>query len=112
MNGVRGLALAGLLATGAEADTRSYTGEEASALRCANMIAFTAMALGGAELISRAERRVMIGITSSILDRHVSGTWAEKKNALRIMRDRRGPEETIEDFKANAGLCLLRFPIN
>jgi hypothetical protein len=63
-------------------------------------------------MIDETEKEVMLGITILILERHVSGTWAQKKAALAIMRDRRSVEETIEDYQRNAARCLQQFPIN
>lgn len=91
---------------------RTYAGEEAAALRCANTLALTAVALSRAGMIDETEKEVMLGITILILERHVSGTWAQKKAALAIMRDRRSVEDTIEDYQRNAARCLQQFPIN
>lgn len=89
-----------------------YEGDEAAALRCANMIALTGIALGGAELISPQDREVMVGLAGLILDRHVGGTRAQKLRALEIMQSRRGPEATLLDYQDNVRHCLARFPIN
>lgn len=91
---------------------RVYEGREASALRCANTVALTAVALSRADMIGQAEKDVMLGITTLILERHVSGTWREKKAALSVMRDRRSVDDTIEDYRRNATWCLREFPIN
>ncbi len=91
---------------------RTYAGEEAAALRCANTLALTAVALNGEALISQAEKEVMLGITFLILERHVSGTWNQKKAALEVMRDRRNLEDTLQDYRNNAAKCLRQFPIN
>ena len=91
---------------------RIYSGDEAAALRCSNTLAYTAVALGGAGLIGEAEKEVMLGVTIRILDRHVSGTWRQKKAAMEIMRDRRDLGATLEDYQRNAAQCLQRFPIN
>lgn len=89
-----------------------YEGEEASALRCANTLALTAVALSSSGLIEDAEKDVMLGITIRILDRHVSGTWRQKKAAMEVMRDRRSVPDTLTDYRKNAVGCLARFPIN
>lgn len=94
------------------AANRVYSGEEASAIRCSNTVAFTAVALANAELIGQEQKEVMLGITVLILERHVSGTWREKKAAMQIMRDRRNLDDTLEDYQRNAARCLQRFPIN
>lgn len=91
---------------------RTYAGEEAAALRCANTLALTAVALSGAELIDEAEKDVMLGISMLILERHVSGTWNQKKAALEVMRDRRSVPDTLDDYQRNAAQCLKQFPIN
>ena len=91
---------------------RIYEGREAAALRCANTVALTAMALSRADMIDEVEKDVMLGISISMLERHVSGTWNEKKAALAIMRDRRSVEETLADYRRNAARCLRDFPIN
>ena len=90
---------------------RIYKGQEAAALRCANTLALTAVALSRAELMDRAEKEVMLSISVLILERHVQGTWA-KKAALAVMRDRRSVTETLEDYQQNAARCLAQFPIN
>ena len=41
---------------------RIYKGQEAAALRCANTLALTAVALSRAELMDRAEKEVMLSI--------------------------------------------------
>lgn len=96
----------------AVAAQRTYEGQEAAALRCANTLALTAMALSRAELIDPSEKEVMLGISVIILDRHVGGTWAQKKAALEQVRDRRSVEETLEDYQRTAAQCLRQFPIN
>ena len=91
---------------------RVYAGQEAVALRCANALALTAMALAGAGRISEQEKDVMLWITVSILKRHVSGTWWQKKSALRVMQTRRTAIQTLDDYRVNAQKCLEQFPIN
>jgi hypothetical protein len=106
-------ALVALLAAGsASAAQRVYEGDEASAIRCANMMALTGVTLNRAGLMSDPEKEVLIGISVLILERHVSGTWAQKKRAMEAMRDRRDIEATLEDYQRNAPRCLARFPIN
>ena len=99
-------------ASDADATQRVYEGREAAALRCANTLALTAVALARAELISQEEKDVTLGITMLIIERHVSGTWAEKRAALEVVRDRRSVPDTIEDYRRNAAKCLRQFPIN
>ncbi|WP_300031605.1 hypothetical protein [uncultured Roseobacter sp.] len=94
------------------AGEKVYSGSEAAALRCANTLAFTAMALSDTGRMPEAEKQVMLGITVLILERHVSGTWAQKKSALAQVRDRRDVEQTLQDFERYAERCLLQFPIN
>ncbi|KIN60491.1 hypothetical protein Z945_1464 [Sulfitobacter noctilucae] len=89
-----------------------YEGSEAAALRCANTLALTAVALARAELIPQNEKEVMLGITILMLERHVSGTRSQKKRALELMRDRRSVDDTIADYRRNATQCLRQFPIN
>lgn len=103
------LALAGTTATTAQ---RVYEGEEAAAIRCANMMAMTGVTLNQAGLMGEPEKDVLISISVLILERHVSGNWTEKKRAMVAMRDRRTIEATLEDYQRNAPLCLRRFPIN
>lgn len=91
---------------------RTYNGAEAAALRCANTLAHTAVTLARAEMIGQDEKNVMLGVTVLILERHVSGTRAQKKAAMRIMRDRRTIQETLIDYRINAARCLVQFPIN
>ena len=110
---VRGLMLcAALAALPAWAGTRTYEGSEAAALRCANTLALTAVALSAAEMIGEGEKQVMLGVTVRILDRHVSGTWAQKRAAMEVMRDRRSVTDTLDDYRRNAKRCLAQFPIN
>lgn len=94
------------------AGQRVYEGKEAAALRCANTLALTAVALSDAELIGDAEKEVLLGVTVLILERHVTGTWSEKKAAMAVMRDRRSVIDTLEDYRRNAARCLQQFPIN
>jgi hypothetical protein len=89
-----------------------YEGSEAAALRCSNTLALTAVALARADLIGEDEKEVMLGVTVLILKRHVSGTWSQKKAALKVMRDRRSVPDTLDDYRANAVRCLRQFPIN
>lgn len=91
---------------------RIYEGEEAAALRCANTLALTAVALSRAGLIEDVEKNVMLGITVRILDLHVDGSWQQKKRALEVMRDRRDIADTLDDYRKNAARCLRQFPIN
>lgn len=105
------LALAFMVGSPAQAQ-KIYEGSEAAALRCSNTLALTAVALEGAKLISPEEKEVMLGITILILERHVSGTWAQKKAAMAVVRDRRSVPETLEDYRRNAARCLGQFPIN
>lgn len=89
-----------------------YKDEEAAALRCANTLALTAVALSSAGRISEDEKDVMLGVTVRILDLHVSGTWREKRAAMAVMRDRRSVPDTLTDYRNNAVKCLRQFPIN
>ncbi|MEH6831169.1 hypothetical protein [Sulfitobacter sp.] len=110
---MRGLALMlALIASNAAAGQRVYEGDEAAAIRCANMMAMTGVTLNGAGLMGDPEKDVLIGISVLILERHVSGNWTEKKRAMEAMRDRRDVDETLRDYQRNAPLCLKRFPIN
>jgi hypothetical protein len=110
---MRALALVLVLAaTQAQAAQRVYEGQEASAIRCANMMAMTGVTLNGAGLMGEQEKDVLIGISVLILERHVSGNWTEKKRAMAAMRDRRDVDATLEDYQRHAPLCLARFPIN
>jgi len=108
------LSLAAVLALpgAATAAQRVYEGREAAALRCANTLALTAVALSAAEMIGEGEKSVMLGITVRILDRHVEGTWAQKRAAMEVMRDRRSVPDTLEDYRRIAERCLVQFPIN
>lgn len=81
-------------------------------MRCANMMALTAIVLSDTDRMGEQEKDVMIGISFLILQGHVSGTWAEKKAALEVVRDRRGVQETLDDFERLAEQCLRDFPIN
>ncbi|MEQ6248444.1 hypothetical protein ABMC89_06095 [Sulfitobacter sp. HNIBRBA3233] len=94
------------------APQRVYEGSEAAALRCANMMALTGVTLGRAGLMTSEEKDILVGISILILERHVSGSWPEKKRAMEIMRDRRDVDATLEDYQRNAPGCLKRFPIN
>ena len=89
-----------------------YEGREALALRCANTLALTAVALARADLISTTEQDIMLDATFQILRRHVSGTWLQKKRAMEIMRDRRSVPDTLDDYRQNAFRCLEAFPVN
>ncbi len=75
-------------------------------------MALTAVALSDTGRIGEAEREVMLGISFLILEQHVSGTWAQKKAALEVVRDRRSVDETLDDFEDLAQQCLRDFPIN
>lgn len=90
----------------------TYEGQEAAALRCANTLAFTGVALNENGLLDDQEKDVMLSITVLILERHVSGSWAQKKAALRQVRDRRDTLETLQDFENFAEKCFEQFPIN
>ncbi|MFK7745929.1 MAG: hypothetical protein AB8B47_12810 [Roseobacter sp.] len=91
---------------------KTYEGEEAAALRCANTMALTAVALFETGKHSAAEKDVLLGITVLILEMHVSGTWNQKKAALEVVRDRRDVRQTLGDFQQFAAQCLRQFPIN
>lgn len=103
---------AALICTGPALAARTYSGEEAAALRCANTLAYTAVTLARADMIGSDEKEVMLGITVLILERHVSGTRAQKKAAMKVMRDRRDITQTLTDYRQNAAKCLVQFPIN
>lgn len=103
------LLLAGVQTAQAE---RTYDGKEAAALRCSNLLSITAVVLSEAEEITLVERDVMLFATVAILERHVSGTRAEKQRALAVVRERRSLLETLEDYQRNAQRCLKQFPIN
>ncbi|WP_298972524.1 hypothetical protein [uncultured Roseobacter sp.] len=106
------MAALSLWAAPLSAQQKTYEGEEAAALRCANTMAFTAVALESTGRIGALEKDVMLDITVRILVEHVSGTWAQKKAALRVVRDRRDVLETFDDFERFANQCLRQFPIN
>jgi len=100
------------LAMPAFAAQKRYEGREAAALRCADMVALTGVTLGEDGRIGEPEKEVMLAISFLMLDQHVSGTWAEKKAALAVVRDRRDVDETLDDFARYAVACLRDFPIN
>ena len=52
------------LGSSAWAQTRTYAGEEAQALRCANMIAMTAVALARTGQINGAQEDVLLALTN------------------------------------------------
>ena len=106
------LFMAVLLGLSDAAHARTYAGSEAAALRCSNTLALTAVALNRAELIGEQQKDAMLGVTLLILERHVSGTWAQKKAAMAVMRDRRSVPDTLTDYRKNAAKCLRQFPIN
>ncbi len=95
-----------------DAAEKIYAGSEAAALRCANIVALTGVALNGAGRLSEIEKEVMLRISFLMLEGHVSGTWSQKKAALAVVRDRRDVAETLEDFENLAEQCLRQFPIN
>ena len=101
-----------MLAGGPAVAQKMYEGSEAAALRCANTMAFTAIALSETGRMTEVEKDVLLGVTVLILERHVSGTWAQKKAALEVVRDRRDTLETLQDFEMFAETCLRQFPIN
>lgn len=110
---MRGLVLIlALFGSNVAAGQRVYEGNEAAAIRCANMMAMTGVTLHGAGLMGDPEKDVLIGISVLILERHVSGNWTEKKRAMEAMRDRRDIDATLADYQRNAPVCLKRFPIN
>jgi hypothetical protein len=104
--------LAAIAAGTASAAQRVYEGKEAAALRCANIVALTGVALNEAGRLGDIEKDVMLGISFLMLEEHVSGTWPEKQAALEIVRDRRDIAETLRDFELLAEKCLRDFPIN
>lgn len=106
------LVLAGVVEAQPDQGQRTYAGEEAAALRCANMMAFTGITLNRAGLMAVEEKDVLIGISVLILERHVSGKWATKRRAMEVMRDRRSVNDTLADYRRNAPGCLERFSIN
>lgn len=111
------LAWAAILSTGIAGTAmgqgqRVYEGEEAAALRCANMLALTAVTLSRSEKLDEVEKEVMLAVSVLILERHVAGTWAQKKRAMAVMRDRRSIADTLDDYRVNATKCLGQFPIN
>ncbi|MEM9575971.1 MAG: hypothetical protein AAF999_03040 [Pseudomonadota bacterium] len=112
-NGLGALGLCVAISAGtAGAAQKIYEGTEAAALRCANIVALTAVALSDAGRLGEIEKEVMLGISFLMLEEHVSGTWPQKRAALGIVRDRRGVEETLRDFELLAEQCLRDFPIN
>ena len=96
----------------AEPAQKVYAGQEAAALRCANTIALTAVALSEEAGLPDLEKDAMLGISVRILDLHVSGSWQQKKAALKVVRDRRDAFETLQDYQRYAQQCLRQFPIN
>lgn len=105
-------AIAILCCASAAQAKRVYSGDEAAALRCANALALTAVALGRTGQLSKVESDVMLGVSVMMLDRHVSGTWPQKRAALKVMKARRSVVDTLDDFQRNSQSCLRRFPIN
>ena len=97
---------------GPVAAQRTFSGKEAAALRCSNTLALTAVALNRAELIGVAEKNALLGVSLRILQRHVTGTWGQKKAALAVVRDRRSVPDTLEDYQRNADKFFRQFPIN
>ena len=100
-----------VMATAVQAQ-RTYEGREAAALRCASMFAVTAVVLAETDQFSEVERDVLLFASVAILERHVSGTWRQKRRALDLLIERRGLEDTVKDYGRNATKCFRQFPIN
>ena len=74
-----------VMATAVQAQ-RTYEGREAAALRCASMFAVTAVVLAETDQFSEVERDVLLFASVAILERHVSGTWRQKRRALDLLK--------------------------
>ncbi|WP_417719658.1 hypothetical protein [Salipiger sp.] len=103
------LVLAGQ-AAGAE-PRRVYAGEETRALKCAWVISMTAAALEQAAMISTRDLEVSMAISVRILQVHVTGSHAQKMQALRQVGARRDLKTTMEEFRREGRSCLRRFPV-
>ena len=57
---IAAVAVAGSLCLGTVAEARTYSGSEANALRCANTLSFTAVAMFEAGMISANDRDTML----------------------------------------------------
>jgi len=99
------------LTAGTMAEARTYSGPEANALRCANTLSFTAVAMFEAGMISANDRDAMILYSVMILDRYVSGSQEQKMAGLEAMANHYGFEGTLEDFADNADNCIRMFPV-
>jgi len=102
-------AVLGLIAVPAAAEI-TYEGDEALALRCADMFAAAAIELE--DEMTPEERAKTLTLSTYILRDHVSGTWQDKDAAMKEVAARQSTADTIADYRTNRDACLAKFSVN
>ena len=105
-------ALAITLVAGAAEARKTYSGQEAAALRCAAILSLVPSAMARAGMIPQSEVRMFHTASSLILARYVTGTQDQKLKALRAVMGRKDAEANIRDFQTKAKTCLRQFPLS
>lgn len=87
----------------------AYTGDEAFALDCADMFATAAVELE--DEMTPEERAKVFTTSVYILSEYVSGSWAQKDAAMKIVTERRSNDETVAEYRQRRRACLSKFPV-
>ena len=91
---------------------KTYSGEEAAALRCAAILSMVPTAMNRMGLMSRQNLSVFHAASGIILTRYVSGTQRQKLKARETVIGRRDASEHVKDFQTRAKTCIRQFPLS
>lgn len=88
-----------------------YSGSEAQAIRCAQLVFFAANEGDRHGFLSRNDQNGLKAYGLYLLDQYTTGTPRQKAKAITQMANATGYVESIEKFTKSHRRCVRQFPI-
>ena len=98
-------------ASPAVAAPKVYSGLEAKALKCSELMIFLVVAGDASGEITRNQANALTGYAGYILDNYTSGSHRQKARALEIMMERTSVHQKVLDLESQHLSCLRLFPL-
>ena len=100
-----------IIPTVATAAPKVYSGSEAQAIRCAQLVFFAANEGDRHGFLSRNDQNGLRAYGLYLLDQYTTGTPRQKAKAITKMTKSTGYVESIEKFNQSHRRCIRQFPI-
>ncbi len=99
------------LPTASTAAPKVYSGSEAQAIRCAQLVFFAANEGDRQGFLSRNDQNGLKAYGLYLLDQYTTGTPRQKAKALSKMYNATGYVESVDKFVKSHRRCQAQFPI-